>query len=118
DVDHQGQLEEILIALWQGIRPALSQGEKGFQIELEKQAVLQSIREAWFCPVTRRLLPVTFRGISPYLPEPYVPDEMVLCTKVTMPELPKPCWFGCDLSEADGWLETNTEIAKLRTLGA
>lgn len=118
DVNHRGQLEELLVAVWQGIRPVLSQGEKGFQIELEKQAVLQSIREAWFCPITRRLLPVTFRGISPYLPEPYVPDEMVLSTKVTMPELPKPFWFGCDVRDADSWLETNPEIAKLRDLGA
>ncbi|WP_341326862.1 DEAD/DEAH box helicase [Methylotuvimicrobium sp. KM2] len=118
DAIHRGQLEELLVAVWQGIRPVLSQGEKGFQIELEKQAVLQSIREAWFCPVTRRLLPVTFRGISPYLPEPYVPDEMVLCNKVTMPEIPKPFWFGCDTQEADQWLETNPEIAKLRELGA
>lgn len=118
DVTHRGQLEELLGAVWQGIRPILSQGEKGFQIELEKQAVLQSIREAWFCPVTRRLLPVTFRGISPYLPEPHVPDEMVICSKVTMPELPKPFWFGSNIEEANNWLETNSDIAKLRELGA
>lgn len=118
DVNHRGQIDELLVAVWQGIRPVLSQGEKGFQLELEKQAVLQSIGEAWFCPVTRRLLPVTFRGISPYLPEPYVPDEMVVCTKVTIPELPKPFWFGCDAQEADSWLEANPEIAKLRDLGA
>lgn len=116
--NHRGQLNELLVAVWQGIRTNLSQGEKGFQIELEKQALLQIVREAWFCPVTRRLLPVTFRGISPYLPEPDVADDMVLCTKVTMPELLKPFWFGCDIHEADSWLETNPEIAKLRELGA
>jgi DEAD/DEAH box helicase domain-containing protein len=118
DAAHRAQLEELLIAIWQGIKPVLTQSESGFQLDLEKQALLQDVRDAWFCPVTRRLLPVTFRGISPYLPEPYVPDEMVVCTKVTMPEAPKPFWFGCATNEVNQWLESNPEISKLRGLGA
>lgn len=116
--EHCAQLEELLIAVWHGIRPLLIQSEEGFQLELEKQAVLREVSEAWFCPVTRRLLPVTFRGITPYLPDMPVSDEMALCRKVTMPQVPNPFWLGCPANEAEAWLETNQAIRKLRELGA
>ncbi|MGZ8258817.1 MAG: hypothetical protein ACXWTR_06550, partial [Methylotenera sp.] len=105
--EHRAQLEELLIAVWYGIRPLLAQSEDGFQLELEKQAVLREVSKAWFCPVTRRLLPVTFRGITPYLPDVPASDEMALCRKVIMPQVPNPFWLGCLANEAETWLETN-----------
>lgn len=95
----------------------LTQYEDGFQIELEKQAVLREITEAWFCPVTRRILPVTFFGITPYLPDLPASDEMALCKKVTLPRVPFPFWRGKS-KEAHEWLENNQDIQKLRELGA
>jgi DEAD/DEAH box helicase domain-containing protein len=115
--EHCAQLEELLVAVWHGIRPLLTQSEEGFQLELEKQAVLREVREAWFCPVTRRLLPVTFRGITPYLPELPVNDDMALCRKVIMPSVPNPFWLGDSANEANAWLEANLDIRKLRNLG-
>jgi DEAD/DEAH box helicase domain-containing protein len=116
--EHCAQLEELLIAVWLGIRPLLTQSEEGFQLELEKQAVLREVGEAWFCPVTRRLLPVTFRGITPYLPDMPASDEVALCRKVTMPRVSNPFWLGCPANEADTCLETNQAIRKLRDIGA
>ncbi len=118
--DHQdgAQLEELLTAVWYGIRPLLTQSEDGFQMELEKQAVLREVSEAWFCPVTRRLLPVTFRGITPYIPALPASDEMALCQKVIMPHVPHPFWSENTETEANLWLESNLEILKLRNLGA
>lgn len=115
--EHCGQLEELLVAVWHGIRPILTQSENGFQIDMEKHAVLTEVREAWFCPVTRRLLPVTFRGITPYLPELPVSDDMAICKKVMMPQVPNPFWFGFTSDEANNWLETNQTIHNLRDLG-
>ena len=116
--EHCGQLEELLVAVWHGIRHILTQGENGFQIDMEKQVVLTEVSEAWFCPVTRRLLPVTFHGITPYLPELPVSDDMAICQKVRMPRVPNPFWFGNTSDEANSWLETNQAIHNLRDLGA
>jgi DEAD/DEAH box helicase domain-containing protein len=114
---HRNLLDEMLNAIWQGIRPLLSQTEDGFVLDLEKQAVVTQIREAWFCPVTRRLLPTTFRGISPYLPAS-APDHLTRCCKFPMPRVPKPFWFGCEREEAEYWLETDPAILQLREIGA
>lgn len=112
------QLEEILKALWEGVRPLLSQTEYGFHLELDKQAELVEVREAWFCPVTRRLLPVTFRAITPYLPSAPVPDRLALCEPVEMPRLPDPFWLESGSDAAEIWLESDSLIQKLRSLGA
>lgn len=112
------QIDEMLIAIWDGIRPLLSQTENGFQLELEKQAVLTEVREAWLCPMTRRLLPVTFREITPYLPALPAPDTLAHCQRVEMPRLPHPFWLNCAPEAADAWLETDPQVLALRTIGA
>lgn len=110
-------LDEMLVAIWQGLRPLLSQTEDGFQLELEKQAVITEVREAWFCPVTRRLLPTTFRGVTPYLPAS-APEHLALCRKLAMPRVPYPFWFGCEREKVENWLETDPDILRLREIGA
>ena len=112
------QIDEMLIAIWDGIRPLLSQTENGFQLELEKQAVLTEVREAWFCPMTRRLLPVTFRQITPYLPALPAPAALTQCQPVEMPRLPHPFWLNCAPEAADVWLETDPQVQALRAIGA
>jgi Lhr-like helicase len=111
------QLEEILKALWEGVRPLLSQTEYGFHLELDKQAELVEVREGWFCPVTRFLLPITFRGISPYLPAAPVPDRLARCEPVEMPRIPDPFWLESGPEAAETWLETDPQIQRLRSLG-
>ncbi len=118
DAEQRGQLEEMLVALWDGIRPLLSQTENGFQLELQKQAVLTEVREAWFCPMTRRLLPVAFRETTPYLPALPAPDTLARCQRVAMPRVPHPFWLGRDPEEADTWLESDPQVCALRALGA
>ena len=119
EIKEQGsQIDEMLIAIWDGLRPLLSQTENGFQLELEKQAVLTEVREAWFCPMTRRLLPVVFREITPYLPAFPAPDTLAQCQRVVMPRLPHPFWLGRNPEEADAWLETDPQVQALRAIGA
>ncbi|NJM12028.1 MAG: DEAD/DEAH box helicase [Synechococcaceae cyanobacterium SM1_2_3] len=119
EIKEQGsQIDEMLIAIWDGIRPLLSQTESGFQLELEKQAVFTEVREAWFCPMTRRLLPVAFRATTPYLPALPAPAGLAQCQQVVMPRVPYPFWFGRDPEEADAWLESDPQVQTLRALGA
>jgi hypothetical protein len=123
DVEHRGQLDEMLMEIWTGIRPLLTQTEDGFKLELEKQAVLTEVRDAWFCPVTRRVLPVAFRGLTPYLPalsntaEMSARAELAECRRISMPRVPHPFWHGCSTEEADHWLETDPTICELREMG-
>lgn len=113
---HQDLLEEVLIAIWRAIRRLLSPTEAGFQFDPRQQAVIAEVRTAWFCPVTRRLLPASFRGLTPYLPdEPS--DALARCQPVTLPKPPDPFWHSGS-EAAQEWLEKDPEVQKLRALGA
>ena len=43
------------------------------------------ITRAWICPVTRRILDTTFRGITPYLPRENPSPETAECRPITLP---------------------------------
>lgn len=112
------QIEEILKGIWDGLRPLMTQTQGGYHISLESQAVIEAVPEAWFCPVTRRLLPTTFLGITPYLPELPCPDALAKCQKVEMPSLPDPFWLNSSADDVEHWLETDRKIQHLRHIGA
>jgi hypothetical protein len=70
DLEHpadQARIEEWLYALWETVRPLLSGTPSGYYLEPEQQVEIVQVRDAWLCPVTRRLLPSTFRALTPYL---------------------------------------------------
>lgn len=113
----QTLLEEFLYALWEAVRPLLSRTELGYNLDLGQRAEIVQVREASLCPVTRRLLPVTFRDITPYLPENPHP-ALSRCQKVEMPIVPQPFWLEAGPEEAERWLETDPTIRSLRATGA
>lgn len=114
---HRDLLEEMLTTLWLGIKPILSQTEDGFVLDLQKQAIVTEVREAWFCPVSRRLLPTAFRGITPYVPYP-AKGGLAECKKFVMPRVPQSFGFGRGREEIEAWLETDPAILQLREIGA
>ena len=114
--EDQARIEEFLYALWESVEPLLSRTESGYHLELGQQAEIVQVREAWLCPVTRRLLPVTFRGITPYLPEK-PDDDLARCQKVDMPVVPYPFWLAAEPKAAEQWLETDPAIYRLRASG-
>jgi DEAD/DEAH box helicase domain-containing protein len=118
DAQQRDEIEEILLAIWNGLSPLLTKTADGFHLKLDEQAELTEVREAWFCPVTRRLLPVVVRNITPYLPELPAPAALIHCQRVEMPRIPDPFWFNHSPAGADDWLERNPQIQQLRTLGA
>ena len=112
----QALLDELLHALWEAVRPLLSRTEFGYYLEPGQQAEIVQVRDAWLCPVTRRLLPVTFRGITPYLiAQPH--GALARCQQVTMPVVPHPFWLDTTPDEVAQWLETDPAMVALRTLG-
>jgi DEAD/DEAH box helicase domain-containing protein len=116
-VADQALIEEWLYALWQAVQPLLGRTESGYYLELDQQAEIVQVHEAWLCPVTRRLLPITFRAITPYLPEKPC-DALALCQRVAMPVLPHPFWLETASEAAEQWLETEPTILALREVGA
>lgn len=112
----QAQIEEFLYALWEAVERLLGRTESGYHLELGQQAEIVQVREAWLCPVTRRLLPVTFRGITPYLPEK-PDDDLARCQKVDMPIVTHPFWLEAEPEAAGHWLETDPAICRLRASG-
>jgi len=113
---HQSIIEQLLIELWSVICPILSGTEKGYHLELSQQVDIVQVRSAWLCPVTRRLLPITFKSITPYLPLNPT-HSLAKCQKVDMPCLPNPFWLERDNNPSQKWIESNTNIKKLRELG-
>jgi len=112
----QAVIEEMLLAIWRAILPLLSATENSYHLNLGLQAEIMEVREAWACPVTRRLLPVTFRGITPYLSESS-DKSLAECTKFSLPKLEKPFWNETEPDEREHWLENEPAIQALRERG-
>jgi hypothetical protein len=115
NAEDQEQINELLIALWQAVQPLLAASEHGYKLDMGRVEIIQ-VRDAWLCPVTMRVLPVAFKGITPYLPEHPTPD-LAQCRKITLPNLPHPFWLNEAPQAADEWLESNEDIKELRALG-
>ncbi len=112
----QSIIDELLFELWAALTPLLSRREDGYVLELSQQAEITQVRNAWLCPVTRRLIPVTFKGITPYLPQ--MPRKSLTeCIPVDMPVLPHPFWLENHVEDKAHWLETDENILTLRRLG-
>ncbi|MBF0449993.1 MAG: DEAD/DEAH box helicase [Candidatus Magnetomorum sp.] len=110
------EIEALLIELWHASSPILTLSEDGYHLELNRQIDFVQVREAWICPVTRRLLPMTFKGITPYLPL-NATSSLSECIKVSMPSLPSPYWLEKDRMSSEQWLETDPDIIRLRQSG-
>ena len=116
DREHSAILDEMLVVLWQGVLPALTRTEDGYRLELHTRAEITAVHSAWFCPVTRRLIPRTFLGRTPYQPF-QAPSDLALCKPVEMPRLPEPFWLGA-VAQAEKWLAEDPAVNALRRMGA
>lgn len=82
------RIDALLLAAWDDL--TLTSGllqigaEQGRYLDLADIAY-QNITQAWVCPVTRRVLDATLRGVTPYLPETAVHDGVTQCRPITVP---------------------------------
>ncbi|WP_319548517.1 DEAD/DEAH box helicase [Desulfogranum marinum] len=87
----EDRIDAILQGAWNTLidkRILLLTGD-GYILSLE-QLALAPISKAWICPVTRRLLDTTLRGITPYLPERPPAENAATCQQVKIPVYDKP----------------------------
>ena len=116
DPEQSAIVDEMLTVLWQGILPALTRTEDGYRLELHTRAEITAVHNAWFCPVTRRLLPRAFLGQTPYQPL-QAPSDLARCKPVEMPRLPEPFWLSAE-AQAEKWLAEDSAVNALRRMGA
>ncbi|RDV39635.1 DUF1998 domain-containing protein [Bradymonadaceae bacterium TMQ3] len=122
-------LDDLLYRAWIQLENAgyLQPSDRGFQLDLTVQhnthgpAVrFRTVRKAWWCPVTRRVLDVALKGYSPYVTEHMDRDE-AKCTEIVLPEPPREVLLEPDPDRrsrmASEWLEASEEVAALRERG-
>lgn len=120
DPEQRGEVDAILRQAWSEVhRRVLTSGPDGYYLDFDKSVELRLVSQAWICPVTRRVLDTTLRGVSPYQTEAWA-DAQTRCEPVTMPRLPYA--FGrVDGADQDGvlvrWLATDDEVARARERG-
>lgn len=86
--DHgRDRIDALLIAAWEDLTQIgllrLGQGT-GYLLAREDMA-FKVIRNAWVCPVTRRLLDVTLRQVTPYLPSKQLHEGVAVCRPFCVP---------------------------------
>lgn len=120
DPQQREVLNEILHEVWRALVGLLNSTENGRVLGMDA-VVLTQVEKAWLCPVTRRVLPVAFRGVTPYVPNK-ANLELLKCQPLTMPRLPYPFWRTATdqpiaRGEITAWLEEMPTIKELRKIG-
>lgn len=92
-------------------------GDGQIRLKLEKLS-FTNIKEAWYCPVTLRLLDTTLRGITPFLPVDARQGEYN-CNRVTLPDFPNVHAQSHDerISEIRSWQDMDIIVTELRDRG-
>lgn len=121
--EHWREIDEVLGDAWDMVRRILTPLPDGrYQLDLANQAELAEVPSGWMCPVTRRILPRTFRGLTPYRPIDAPVETLGSCQRVTLPRVPYAHWVEpsgkpVPREEILEWLETTPEIIVLREMG-
>lgn len=118
------RLDALLVAAWEDLTITtglLEIGADQGRFLNMNQTAFQHIHKAWICPITRRVLDVTLRGITPYLPQDITDVERVKCQAVELPV--------CDVAAQDhanddarvkatrAWAQAQTSIQQARMEG-
>lgn len=92
-------------------------GEGRFQLPLTKMK-FRKVTDAWFCPITLRILDTTLRGITPYLPVGALTSEG-MCRRIRMPERPPLLAqdYEAKLQEVRNWLGADSLVQAARQEG-
>lgn len=87
DVEARAAVQECLDQAWLQLAGVMTTvGSAGRQLEFSK-ARIKPVTEAYICPITRRLLDTSFRGLTPYGAESRSALPRI-ATKVALPEHP------------------------------
>lgn len=91
DTMGNAEINQCLQTAWIQIRSVLTSTQEGYLLHLDKQVALRETRDAWLCPVTRRVLDTTVCGFTPYV-TPALQDDDLKATPIRMPRVNAPFW--------------------------
>jgi DEAD/DEAH box helicase domain-containing protein len=113
----QDDLDALLDAAWSTLLGYMTHTTSGHRFRLSELQV-GPLEHAYWCPITRRIVDTTFRGLSPYDANGIHP----VAVPVRLPRLP--FIWGLDANgikvaadAIDDWLATDETIRNLRELG-
>ena len=120
--DGRDTVDLILMAAWDDLvrLELLRKATDGRYLALDDLA-FDLIGTAWSCPVTRRVLDVTLRGLTPYLPGPKRKASTIECPSIRVPK-----WLGIKddfptpeqrIESARAWLAHDPDVVHLREQG-
>jgi DEAD/DEAH box helicase domain-containing protein len=121
--DHgRDTIDSILRAVWDELvrLELLRKATDGRYLALDDLA-FGLVDQAWTCPVTRRVLDVTLRGLTPYLPGHKRKASTIECPSIRIPK-----WPGIKddfptqeqrTEAARAWLAKDPDVAQLREQG-
>lgn len=111
-------LNEVLDAAWQALRPILHDpAQPGYALNLA-QARIAPVTEAWLCPVTGRILPASALGFTQYGHRERMRYADTPPQPVTFPRLPVPFPTGPQVDAVREWLAQDPQVQALRAAGA
>jgi hypothetical protein len=123
DRDGAAEIDACLRDAWAQVQATvLSRRQDGFLLRLEDHAELREGRDAWLCPVTRRVVDSAVNRLTPYLTEG-LPDPAAQCLAVRLPTLPEAFWTRSDgyefsRDEVEAWIRSSPEVQILEREGA
>jgi DEAD/DEAH box helicase domain-containing protein len=111
---------ELLREAWRILhRVVLEEGTDGFRLNLAEKAVLAPVLDGHLCPITRRVLPRTLLGRSPFQTERWASSEQCESIAMPRPRYPFGRQEGVPVPELVGeWLRTDPAVIAARRSGA
>lgn len=118
---NEGKLivDSVLLSAWEQIKPILTVTGNGYILRLNDLA-FSTMSSAWVCPITRRFLDTTVRGVTPYLPRK-MRDDLARCEQIAIPVYDLPFGGNADSTQrtlrARDWLAQQVSLPNLREAG-
>jgi len=114
-------VDQLLVSAWEDLRRVglLTINAAGHVLKLENLA-FRCMPEAWVCPVTRRFLDTSVRGITPYLPR-QASETNAVCERVELPVYDLAFGGETDplyrIQRARAWIADQPRLPQLREEG-
>ena len=118
----EAEINSCLEAAWQQVRRVLDIGDEGWRLNLSERVELREVRDAWLCPVTRRVLDTTIGGLTPYVAKGLT-DDALKAAPIRMPYLEAPFWRNVldgarySREEITDAIRIDPDVAELERLG-
>lgn len=119
--DARADIDACLRLAWRQVSAVLVTGGRGHRLNFGESVALREVRDAWLCPITRRVVDTTVRGLTPYVVPGLSPEDLT-ARRLRMPLLKAPFWRkpmggSHTREEIDEAIRNDPDIAELEQRG-